>query len=79
MSVNQPVFAQATYDSQKAEKAMRSADLTAMIGYIVIAIGLTLIVAAIPIAIYRDRKKRARTATPTAPPPEKSSRPDDDQ
>src|SRR5262245_50938724 len=77
MSSGQALFGQATYDPQKAEKAMRSADLAAMIGYIVIAIGLALIVAAIPIAIYRDRKKKAQTAPPIAPPPDQSPRPDD--
>src|SRR4051812_29437758 len=53
------VRAQQTYDKQKADELIRSAEQTAMLGYILAGVGLLLVLAAIPYAIYADRKKKA--------------------
>ena len=79
VSSGQSLFAKETYDPQKAEELMRSADRLARIGYILAGIGATLIIAAIPIGFYWDRKKNRRIAPPPATPqPERPPRPHDD-
>jgi hypothetical protein len=59
LATTNPIFAQAgrqpTY-----EEAIRSAQQAEMLGYILAGAGLLLVVAAIPLGIYLDRKKKAR-------------------
>ena len=52
--------AQQTYDKKKADDLIRSAEQAEMQGYILAGVGILLILAAIPYAIYADRKKKAR-------------------
>jgi hypothetical protein len=52
------LWGQATRD--KADELIRSAQRTEMLGYVLAGVGLLLVVAAIPLGIYWDRKKKAR-------------------
>lgn len=57
---NAAFLAQAPNDQRKFEEAIRSTQLIETIAYILAAAGILLVVASIPIAIYLDRKKKAR-------------------
>src|SRR5204863_525633 len=54
------LFAQAPGDRQKYEEAIRSAQQSEMVGYVLGVVGILLVVAAIPVGIYFDRRKKAR-------------------
>lgn len=53
------LHAQETYDKKKADDLIRSAQQSEMLGYILAGVGILVILAAIPYAIYADRKKKA--------------------
>ncbi len=60
MPVDSVLLAKAPNNQQKYNEAIRSAQQTEMLGYILAGAGILLVVAAIPLGIYLDRKKKAR-------------------
>jgi predicted transporter len=56
---NVVLFAAKTRDELIKEQ-MESARRTEVLGYVLAVIGILIVIAGIPIAIYRDRKKKAR-------------------
>jgi hypothetical protein len=62
------LLAQAPGDQQHYREAIRSAQQFELAGYILAGAGILLVAASIPLAIYLDRKKKARRrAKPQAP------------
>jgi hypothetical protein len=61
-----PLFAQRSklglspQDQQKYDDLIRSAKRDEMIAYVAIGVGVLFVVAGVPLAIYLDRKKKAR-------------------
>lgn len=47
-------------DQQKYDDLMRSARQNEIIGYVAAGLGILFVVVAVPVLIYRDRKKKAR-------------------
>lgn len=69
-----PLFAQGNkrglspQDQQKYDELIHSAQRNEMIGYIAAGVGIVFVVVAIPLAIYLDRRKKARQkASQTGP------------
>ncbi len=61
------LFAQATSNQQKYEKAVRSGQQAEVLGKILAGAGIMLVIASIPLMIYLDRKKaRKRAARQTS-------------
>jgi hypothetical protein len=60
MAGDSVLLAQVPNNQQKYNDAIRSAQQTEMLGYILAGAGILLVVAAIPLGIYLDRKKKAR-------------------
>ncbi|MGF1583191.1 MAG: hypothetical protein ACFCD0_28050 [Gemmataceae bacterium] len=54
------VLAQAKTNQQRYEELVQSARQKELLGYILGGVGILIVVLAIPIGIYRDRKKKAR-------------------
>jgi hypothetical protein len=54
------LFGQAVRNQQKADELLRSAQRTETLAYLLAGAGILLVVAAIPLGIYLDRKKKAR-------------------
>jgi hypothetical protein len=63
---DRPLFGQANrtglspQDQQKYDDLIRSAQRNEMIGYVAAGVGILFVVAAIPLGIYLDRRKKAR-------------------
>ena len=62
--------AQAPKNQQQHEETVRSAQRAETLGYILAGAGFLLIAASIPLAIYWDRKKKARKLAGRKPPNE---------
>lgn len=60
MAGDSVLLAQAPNNQQKYNEAIRSAQQTEILGYILAGAGILLVVAAIPLGIYLDRKRKAR-------------------
>jgi hypothetical protein len=54
------LFGQGTGNQHKADELIRSAQRMEILGYVLAGVGMLVMVAAIPYAIYYDRKKKAR-------------------
>jgi hypothetical protein len=54
------LLAEAANNQQKYNEAIRSAQQFELLGYVLGGVGILLVLASIPLAIYWDRKKKAR-------------------
>jgi hypothetical protein len=62
------LLAQQSGNQQKVNELIRSAQQAERIGYIFAGVGILLVIAAIPLGIYMDRKKKARKRGAPRPP-----------
>lgn len=60
MAGDSVLLAQVQNNQQAYNEAIRSAKQSEMLGYILAGAGILLVVLAIPLGIYLDRKKKAR-------------------
>lgn len=57
------LLAQVSNNQERFNEAVRSAQQTEMVGYILAGVGILLVVTSIPVGVYLDWKKKARKRT----------------
>lgn len=62
------LLAQSRSEQQKYKESIRSAQRAEALGYVLAGAGIVLVVAAIPLGIYLDRRRKARRRAAQQPP-----------